>query len=79
MSLVTKLLKMKKQLEEAKTDKAEATGALKVSLAQLESEFDVDSLEKAQKLYKKLLSDEEALTQELEEVIEQLEDDYEWD
>jgi len=74
-----RLLEMKEQVNTAKEDKAEATGALNSILKQLKDEFGVNTLEAAQKKLKALLAKEEKMKQELEDIVAELESEYAWD
>ena len=78
MGIEDKLIKMKRQIEEAKTQAAQAQGALNQLLDQLKREFGVKDLKEAEKLLTELEAKEQELEQELEDKIVHLEESYEW-
>ncbi len=78
MNNVEKFTKIKKQLEQAKQDKSEATGELNVLMKQLKKDYGVTTVPQAQKKLKQLLAEEETLSQQFDDLVIQLENDYNW-
>lgn len=79
MAIEDKLLKMKKQVEEARTRHDQAQGALNQLHEQLKREFKVDSVQEAEKLLTKLEIEKEQLDEDIEDIIKKLEADYDWE
>lgn len=70
-----KFLKLKKEIEDAKIEKATLKGRLKTSMEQLKDEFDVNSIEEAEEHLEKLkkeLIDVQKQIQENEEELEEI-------
>ena len=70
--------KLKKRIEQAKQDKAEAEGSLKTLFERLKKEFGVETLEEASKKYESLKKMETEITEELERSFIKLKENYEW-
>lgn len=73
---VSRLLKLKKDIEQAKLDKASAEGALKQCLDRLTKEFNCKSIEQARKKLSALKERQLELESEIEEALQNLEDNY---
>ncbi len=71
-SLGEQLLDLKERIEGAKVQKAEIEGSVKSSLKRLKKEFDCDSVEGAEKLFKKMEADIEKKRTKLENKIDAL-------
>jgi hypothetical protein len=78
MGTANELLRMKEQIEKAKTDKAQAEGRLSQLMKDLLSKFGCKTLSESQKKLTKLDKKHKVLVIELDEGIEQLKEDYEW-
>lgn len=74
-----KLLRMKQQIDEAKSKIDQTKGALDQLHQRLKTEFGVDSAEEAQELISKIEIETQTLNKEINELVTQLEEDYEWD
>ena len=79
MKEAQKLLKMKEQLEEAKSDTDKAKGRLDAAMDRLEKEFAHTTLKKANKELGTMGTSIIKLQDEVREGVEELEDNYEWD
>jgi len=64
------LVQLKKKVEILKSDRDKAKGALDSALKQLKKEFDCDSLEDAEVLFKKLLRESEEAEKEFQRTYE---------
>jgi hypothetical protein len=74
-----KLLKMKDQLEEAKSDTDKAEGRLGAAMDSLRKEFSHTTLKQAGKEEEKIATTIAELQGEIRQGVEELEDGYEWD
>ena len=77
MPQIEQLLDLKKQIEQAKTRKAEAEGALKQMKRQLEDDHGCKTVDAAIKKLEKMDVQIEALNQQIAEGMAKLEKDYE--
>lgn len=75
---VDKLLKLKKELEQAKLDKAQLQGALDQNLNRLKEEFDVKSLAEAKKKLLAIIDEQSELVVKIDKAVESLEEKYQW-
>lgn len=73
-----KLLKLKKELEQAKLDKAQLQGALDQNLNRLKEEFDVKSLAEAKKKLLAIIDEQSELVVKIDKAVESLEEKYQW-
>lgn len=73
-----KLLKLKKELEQAKLDKAQLQGALDQNLNRLKEEFDVKSLAEAKKKLLSIIDEQSELVIKIDKAVESLEEKYQW-
>ena len=73
-----RLLELKKELETAKTEKAEAEGALKQNLQRLKDEFACKNIESAKLKLNDLKIQKEQLVDKIESAMQKLEETYEW-
>lgn len=73
---IDKLVKLKKEIEQARLDKASAEGALKQCLERLQTEFGVKSIEAAKKKLASMQERQEELTEEIEQTMKELEEEY---
>jgi chromosome segregation ATPase len=78
MSIESRLLDLKKEIESAKIKKAQAEGALNQNLNRLKEEFKCRSIEQAQKQLEKLKEQKEILQGKIESAMKKLEEDFEW-
>lgn len=74
----SRLLELKREIEKAKLDKAEAEGALKQNLKRLLDEFGLDSLVKAKKEIDSLKKKGEVVKTKLEAHVQKMEEGYVW-
>lgn len=74
-----RLLGIKKQIDEAKIEKAQIEGALDQNMKRLKEEFGVSTLKKAKEKLETLKGEQEKLQTKLDKQMKKLEDDYEWD
>lgn len=72
------LERMREKLERAKQERAEAEGALKQLLKDLEKEFGCKDSASAKKKLEQLQQKRDKLDAEIEEGIAELEDKYDW-
>lgn len=73
------LIRKRKTLDRIKTEKTKKEGQYDQLMKQLKEEFEIDSLEAANKEIKSLSAKEENQEEELKEAVEKLEADYEWE
>lgn len=73
-----KLLKLKKELEQAKLDKAQLQGALDQNLNRLKEEFDVKSLVEAKKKLLAIIDEQSELVVKIDKAVKSLEEKYQW-
>lgn len=73
-----KLIKLKKELEQAKLDKAQLQGALDQNLNRLKEEFDVKSLAEAKKKLLAIIDEQSELVVKIDKAVESLEEKYQW-
>lgn len=73
-----KLLKLKRELEQAKLDKAQLQGALDQNVKRLQEEFGIKSLADAKKKLQNMISEQEDLTNKIDLAVEYLEKKYQW-
>lgn len=73
-----RLLELKKEIEQAKLDKASEEGALNQNMNRLKDEFKCRSIEQAQKQLEKLKLQKEQLEIKLAEAMNKLEENYTW-
>lgn len=78
MSIESRLLDLKKEIESAKIEKAQAEGALNQNMNRLKEEFKCRSIEQAQKQLEKLKEQKEILQGKIEFAMKKLEEDFEW-
>lgn len=71
------LLRMKRQLDDAKSKKDQVQGALDELYKQLKADFDVETLDGLEDLLDKLLDEKESLVSDIERKTRELEDKYE--
>lgn len=71
------LLKLKKKVEEAKTESSELRGQLKTLTSQLKKNFKCDTVKDAEDKMKVLKKDIDKLSEEIDTKIEELETKYE--
>lgn len=76
---IDKLMKIKNEIDEAKTEDSEIKGQLISIDEQLSKEFDIDSIEDAEALVEKKDSAIDAMEEKFDDGLEKLEDAYEWD
>lgn len=77
MSLsIDKLVKLKKDIEQAKLDKASAEGALSQCLERLKTDFNCKSIEQAKKKLLNMKEKQAELETEIEESLKELEETY---
>jgi hypothetical protein len=69
---------MKRSVEAAKQELAQAEGALKQLFETLKADYDLDSVDAAVKLLEDLDREEASLNLEISERLEKLKADYEW-
>ena len=74
-----KLLRMKKQIEEARTKKASLEGRLEVLNEALIKDYKVNSVEEAIKLLEDYKNEVEILFEDLKGDVEELEGAYDWE
>lgn len=72
----TGLLKLKKQIDDAKAETAELKGHLTALHNQLKSDWKCSTVEEAEKLVKKMDKDLAALNKQIETGLEELEEKY---
>lgn len=77
MSIETRLLKLKKKIEDAKTSKNRAEGALKEDMKRLKKDFKISTAKDAKKKIEKWQEQIEELEGELETELKKLEDKLE--
>jgi len=68
--------KLKRQVNELKTEVDKAEGAIEQLMVRLENEFECGSLKQAVKLLTNLEREEERLTKEYEEAVKAFEEDW---
>lgn len=73
-----KLLKLKKELEQAKLDKAQLQGALDQNLNRLKEEFQVKSLDEAKKKLQSIIAEQSDLVIKIDDAVKSLEEKYQW-
>lgn len=78
MSIESRLLELKKEIESAKIEKAQAEGGLQQNMNRLKTEFKCRSIEQAQKQLEKLKEQKEILQGNIESAMKKLEEDFEW-
>ena len=78
-SIEDKLLRMKKQIEQARSKIDQTTGAINQLMSRLQSEFGVNTIEEAKELQKKLEVEKTQLDDEIAGVMKKLEENYEWE
>ena len=78
MSIQQELLDMKRKIDESKSQHEQAQGALKQLYDDLEHEFDVKTLEAAEKLLSRMERESFMLATEIEESLNALKADYDW-
>lgn len=78
-SIEDKLLRMKKQIEQARSKIDQTTGAINQLMSRLQSEFGVNAIEEAKELREKLEVEKAQLDEEISTLINKLEEDYEWE
>lgn len=78
MNMKEQIENLKAQLEEAKQEKAESEGIIKTLLAGLKKDFNLNSLEEAEKEIKTLEAEINKLNAELEKEFDTLKNNYEW-
>ena len=76
--IAQRLLEMKEQIENAKTEKAKLEGRLQGYLEELKTKFKCDSLEEAEKKLKVLKAQKEKAQQAIQTKMDDLENNYEW-
>lgn len=74
-----RLLKIKEQIEDAKTKQSELTGQIKTIKKQMQTEFNVDTVDEAEKLLKKMDKELTTMEGEFKKRIKKLEDSHDWD
>jgi len=77
-SISEKLLKLKEEIEQAKLDKAQVEGALKQNMQRLKDEFQVRSVEAANKKLDELNKQKLELEDSIESAMKSLEEKYQW-
>ena len=70
------LLKLKRQVDEAKTSISESKGHLKALMDQLKNDWKCDTVEQAEKKVKSLKKEIDVLDEQIETGIKELEDKY---
>lgn len=75
---IEKLLQLKEEVAQAKIDSATVSGALQQNLQRLKDEFQCRSLEMAKVKLNKLKEQKEELTQQIEDAVAKLEENYQW-
>lgn len=73
---IDKLVKLKKEIDQAKLDKANAEGALDQCLTRLKEEFGCKTIEAAQKKLNGMKERQEELAEEIEEALKELEEEF---
>lgn len=73
---IDKLVKLKKQIEQAKLDKASAEGALKQCLDRLKIDFACKSIDQAKKKLEEMKKKQEELEEDIEAALKELEEEY---
>lgn len=73
---VEKLMKLKRDIEQAKLDEATAQGALKQCLDRLKTDFNCKTTEQAKTKLKEMKEQYEELEEEIEESLKELEEEY---
>jgi predicted nucleic acid-binding Zn-ribbon protein len=73
---IDKLIKLKRDIEQAKLDKANAEGALQQCLDRLRIDFGCKTIEQAQKKLNGMKERQKELETEIEEALQELEDTY---
>ena len=76
--LEQKLLKMKDEIDRAKSQRDQAEGALTQLTDQLFKEFKVKTVEEANKLLSKMDSEITALEEQIEEKVRELDEAWQW-
>lgn len=76
---IRKLTEMKKRVDQAKTGRDKAIGAIATLTARLKEEFDCPDLKAAEKKLKALDKEVLALDKKIDKAIAELEENYEWD
>ena len=74
-----RLLSIKKQIDDAKIEKAQIEGAIAQNMKRLKEDFGVSTLERAKKKLDKLAEEEQELQTKLDTAIDKLEEEYDWD
>jgi len=74
-----RLLDIKSQIEDAKSQQASINGELKQLKAQMKEKFNVGDLDAANKLLSKMSKGIEKMESKLEEATDELEEKYDWD
>lgn len=73
-----KLMDMKKKVEKAKTEVAQAQGAIEQLNKRMKEEFGVDNIDDAEDLLTKIQKEGEDLAEEIREKMAALESNYDW-
>jgi len=72
----TQLLKLKKEVDEAKTEASQLEGQKKELMKQLQEDWSCSTIEKALEKSKKMQKDIDTITVQIEEGLDQLEEKY---
>lgn len=70
------LLRLKKQLEKSKLDKAQLDGELKNMMKTLKTDFQCDSVDEAEKLLKKMVRNQTKLEDQIAHSLEEIDEKY---
>ena len=75
---IEKLMKLKKEIDQAKLDKASLEGAYNENLQRLKSEFEVKDLAGAKKKLLAIEKELDELDSKIDELVQNLEENYQW-
>jgi cyanate lyase len=74
--LTERLIEIKKQIEVAERDKAQAEGKLQVCMARLKDEYGCKSIAEAEKKLKTLKEEEDALSKDIDTKMTRLREEF---
>ena len=75
---IEKLMKLKKEIDQAKLDKASLEGVYNENLQRLKSEFEVKDLVGAKKKLSAIEKELDELDSKIDELVQNLEENYQW-